>query len=204
MPAQTNREHTLQTNLHEQLEKAVTLNELEQLCKHYLGSEVTTGEKLVFGEGPSHAKVMIIGEAPGAQEARTGQPFIGSAGKLLNKLLSQINLEREQVYISNILKTHPPGNRKPYRSEVKKELPFLLRQIELVQPKLLVLLGATALQALVDPGAKITKLRGSWIEVGKLPVFITYHPAAALRDKAKEAILVQDFATLQERIASRA
>jgi DNA polymerase len=118
--------------------------------------------------------------------------------------LSQIGLEREQIYISNILKTHPPGNRKPYRSEIKKELPFLLRQIELVQPKLLVLLGATALQALVDPGAKITKLRGNWIEVGKLPTFVTYHPAAALRDEAKKAVLAQDFATLQERIASRA
>jgi DNA polymerase len=196
----------LQTNLHEQmeLEKATTLSELKQLCEYYLGPEVIKGEKLVFGEGPPHAKVMIIGEAPGAQEARTGQPFVGSAGKLLNKLLHQINLEREQVYISNILKTHPPGNRKPYRSEVKKELPFLLRQIELVQPKLLVLLGATALQALVNPGAKITKLRGSWIEVERLPTFITYHPAAALRDNTKEEILAQDFATLQGYIASRA
>jgi DNA polymerase len=194
----------LQTNLGEHLEKIATLNELKQLCERYLGTEVTQGEKLVFGEGPLQAEVMVIGEAPGAQEAKTGQPFVGSAGKLLNILLSQIGLEREQIYISNILKTHPPGNRKPYRSEIKKELPFLLRQIELVQPKLLVLLGATALQTLVDPGAKITKLRGNWIEVGKLPAFVTYHPAAALRDEAKKAVLAQDFATLQERIASGA
>jgi DNA polymerase len=196
----------LQTNLHQQMElgKIVTLDELQQLCEHYLNHEVIKGEKIVFGEGPPHARVMIIGEAPGAQEARTGRPFVGSAGKLLNKLLCQIRLEREQVYISNILKTHPPGNRKPYRSEIKRDLPFLLRQIELVQPKLLVLLGATALQALVDPGAKITKLRGNWIEVKELPTFITYHPAAALRDNTKEEILAQDFATLQGYIASRA
>src|SRR5699024_370303 len=132
----------------------------------------------------------------------TGQPFVGNAGKLLNKLLNQIGFEREQIYISNVLKTHPPGNRKPYRSEVRKELPFLHRQIKLVQPKRLVLLGATALQALVSPEAKITQLRGNWIEVEGIPAFITYHPAAALRDRTKETIMAQDFTTLRERIAS--
>lgn len=121
------------------------LHELKQHCELYLGSEVPKGEKLVFGEGPSPAEIMIIGEAPGVQEAETGWPFVGSSGKLLTQLLHQIGLKREHVYISNILKTHPPGNRKPYRSEIKKELPFLLRQIELLQPQLLVLLGATAL-----------------------------------------------------------
>lgn len=192
----------MQTPLDEQLEKVATLNELKQLCEHYLGSEVSKGEKLVFGEGPPQAEVMIIGEAPGVQEAKTGQPFVGNAGKLLNTLLNQIGLEREQIYISNILKTHPPGNRKPYRGEIKKELPFLLRQIELLQPKLLVLLGATALQALHDPKAKITELRGNWIEVKNLPTFVTYHPAAALRDETKKKTLEHDFSKLQERLAS--
>ncbi|QBQ55630.1 uracil-DNA glycosylase [Nitrosococcus wardiae] len=192
----------MQTPLHEQLEKVATLNELKQLCEHYLDSEVTTGEKLVFGEGSLQAEMMIIGEAPGVQEAKTGRPFVGNAGKLLNTLLSQIGLKREQIYISNILKTHPPGNRKPYRSEIKKELPFLLRQIELLQPKLLVLLGATALQTLVNPKAKITELRGNWIEVKNLPTLVTYHPAAALRDETRKTALEHDFSKLQQRLAA--
>lgn len=190
----------MQSHLPEQLEQITTLAELKKLCERCLGSEATPGEKIVFGEGPPQAKVMIIGEAPGAQEARTGRPFVGNAGKLLNKLLTQIGLEREQVYISNILKTHPPGNRKPYRSEIKKELPFLLRQIELLQPKLLLLLGATALQSLLDPKAKITELRGNWIEIKSLPAFVTYHPAAAFRDEAKKTVLEQDFAAFQKHL----
>ncbi|ADJ28783.1 phage SPO1 DNA polymerase-related protein [Nitrosococcus watsonii C-113] len=185
------------------LKKAATLHELAQYCNRYLGPNVVKGEKLVFGEGPSSAKIMIIGEAPGVQEAKTGQPFVGSSGQLLTKLLHQIGLKREQIYISNILKTHPPGNRKPHRSEIKRELPFLLRQIELLQPQLLVLLGATALQALLDPNAKITKLRGQWLEIKNLPTFVTYHPAAALRDETKKAALAQDFASLQGYLESR-
>ncbi|ABA57590.1 Phage SPO1 DNA polymerase-related protein [Nitrosococcus oceani ATCC 19707] len=185
------------------LEKAVTLQELKWHCERSLGPEVPKGEKLVFGEGPSPAEIMIIGEAPGVQEAKTGRPFVGSSGKLLTQLLHQIGLKREHVYISNILKTHPPGNRKPYRSEIKRELPFLLRQIELLQPQLLILLGATALQALLDPKAKITALRGQWVEVKKLPTFVTYHPAAALRDETKKTALEQDFAVLQRHLESR-
>lgn len=188
----------MHARLHEQILGAKTLDELKQLCGDYLNSKIIQGEKLVFGEGPPQAKLMIIGEAPGAQEAKTGQPFVGSAGKLLSKLLNEIGLERQQIYISNILKTHPLGNRKPYRNEIKDELPFLLRQLELVQPKLLVLLGATALQALVNPKAKITQLRGNWIEVKGLPTFVTYHPAAALRNESRKAVLQQDFTMLQK------
>lgn len=192
----------MHAKLREQLLEAKTLSELRQFCERILSPQIIQGEKLVFGEGPPQAEIMIIGEAPGAQEARTGQPFVGSSGKLLNRLLHEVGLEREKVYISNILKTHPPGNRKPHRNEIKNQLPFLLRQIELIQSKLLVLLGATALQALTDPTAKITQLRGSWIEVAGLPAFVTYHPAAALRDEAKKAVLRQDFAALQKRLES--
>jgi uracil-DNA glycosylase len=184
--------------LEAQIQKITTLSTLQQLCECYLSSEISNGEKLVFGEGPSQAEIMLIGEAPGVQEAKTGRPFVGSAGKLLTKLLNEIGLRREQIYIGNVLKTHPPGNRKPYRGEVKKELPFLHRQIELIQPKLLVLLGATALQALTSPKTKLTQLRGSWIEVAGIPALVTYHPAAALRDKTKEAVLRQDFILLRD------
>jgi uracil-DNA glycosylase len=187
--------------LEAQIKSITSLSKLQQLCESCLSSEIRPGEKLVFGEGPPQAEIMIIGEAPGVQEAKTGRPFVGRAGKLLAKLLAEIGLRREQVYIGNVLKTHPPGNRKPHRSEVKRELPFLHRQIELIQPKLLVLLGATALQALTSPEAKLTQLRGSWIEIGGIPSLVTYHPAAALRDKAKEAVLGQDFTALRDYLA---
>lgn len=189
-------------HLSERLLAAKTLDELRQLCERRLSPPVTQGEKLVFGAGAPRADIVIIGEAPGAQEARTGQPFVGSAGKLLNRSLHEIGLEREKIYIGNVLKTRPPGNRKPRRNEIKNELPFLLRQIELIQPDLLVLLGATALQALTGPTAKITQLRGSWIEAAGRPALVTYHPAAALRDEARKAALRQDFAALRKRLES--
>lgn len=189
----------MQSDLSEQLARIANLEELKQLCESYLSPDLAAGERLVFGEGAPQAEVMVIGEAPGVQEAKTGRPFVGNAGRLLTKLLREIGLKREQVYICNILKTHPPGNRKPTRREVEKELPFLRRQIELIRPKLLVLLGATAFQALVDPKGRITQQRGSWVEVEGIPALVSYHPAAALRDEAKIAILQQDFAALQGR-----
>jgi uracil-DNA glycosylase len=192
----------VQSNLGEQLKAITNLEDLKQLCERYLSTDLAPGEQLVFGEGPPQAEVMVIGEAPGFQEAKTGRPFVGNAGRLLNKLLHEIGLRREQVYICNVLKTHPPGNRKPTRREIERELPLLQRQIGLIQPKLLVLLGATALQALIDPKGKITLQRGGWVDVGGIPAFVTYHPAAALHDETKIAILEQDFAALQERLRS--
>lgn len=186
--------------LDEKTQQTNDLDELKKLCSHHLGAEVSGDEKLVFGEGPADAEIMFIGEAPGTQEARAGRPFVGNAGKLLNKLIKDIGLEREQVYIANILKTHPPDNRKPTRSEIKAQLPFLRRQIELIHPKLLVLLGATALQGLVDPKARITQERGNWIEVDGIPALVTFHPAAVFRDESKRAMLEADFKKLQQRL----
>lgn len=188
-------------NLDEQIQQATDLDQLKKLCKDHLESEVAEGEKLVFGEGAADAQVMFIGEAPGAREAKSGRPFVGNAGKLLNQLLKDIGLERDQVYIGNILKTRPPGNRKPTRSEVKQQLPFVKRQIELVQPRLLVLLGATALQGLVDPKARITQERGNWIDIGGIPALVTFHPAAVFRDDKKRGVLEEDFKKLQQRLS---
>lgn len=187
--------------LEEQIQQTSNLDQLKKISKDHLGSEVAEGEKLVFGEGATDAEVMLIGEAPGAKEAKSGRPFVGNAGKLLNQLLKDIGLEREQVYIGNILKTRPPGNRKPTRSEVKQQLPFVKRQIELIRPQLLVLLGATALQGLVDPKAKITQERGSWTEVDGIPALVTFHPAAVFRDDKKRAVLEEDFKKLQQRLS---
>lgn len=189
----------MQSDLPTALQRASDLHQVRQLCERYLSAELTEGEQLVFGEGSSQATLMIIGEAPGVQEAKTGRPFVGRAGRLLEQLLYGIGLKREQVYISNVLKTHPPGNRRPSRTEVERELPFLRRQIELLEPKLLTLLGSTALKALVDPKAKITQLRGRWLEIDGIPTLVTYHPAAALRDDSRRTALEEDFAALGDR-----
>jgi uracil-DNA glycosylase family 4 len=193
----------MQSELQAALREASNLKEVRQLCERSLGAEVAEGEQLVFGEGSHQATLMIIGEAPGVQEAKTGRPFVGQAGRLLEKLLQGIDLKRNEVYISNVLKTHPPNNRRPSRVEVERELPILKRQLELLGPKLLALLGSTALQALVDPKGKITRLRGHWVEVAGIPALVTYHPAAALRDDSRRALLEEDFAALGDRLSTQ-
>lgn len=150
------------------------------------------GEKIVFGEGPEHARFMLIGEAPGEQEAKTGRPFVGNAGRLLDKYLLEAEIDREDAYITNVLKVRPPDNRTPRKSEVKESLPFLLRQIELVQSVVLVCLGSIAVQAIVDPKAKITQIRGIWMEKDGIKIMPTYHPSAVFRDESKKELLKMD------------
>lgn len=149
-------------------------------------------EKLVFGEGPENASLMIIGEAPGEEEAKSGRPFVGNSGRLLNKYLEEAEIARDTVYITNILKTRPPGNRKPKNSEISQALPFLERQIQLVKPKIIVCLGSTAVQAIVDPKAKITELRGTWVERDSFKIMPTFHPSAVFRDEGKRQLLKRD------------
>jgi DNA polymerase len=176
------------------------IDTLRSLCEQRLGGRVAKGEKVVFGEGPADAAVMLIGEAPGAREAKTGRPFVGNAGRLLTGLLEETGLRREDVYIANVLKTHPPGNRTPTRGMMAEQLPFLRRQIQLIAPRLLVLLGATALQGLVDPKARITRLRGTWVTVEGIAAFVTYHPAAVFHDDSRRELLHRDFQALAERL----
>jgi DNA polymerase len=141
-----------------------------------------TRTKFVFGVGDPHATLMLIGEAPGADEDAQGEPFVGRAGQLLNKILEAIKFRREQVYICNILKCRPPENRKPAAEEVEKCLPYLRKQIELVKPKLIVCLGLTAAENLLGTRESLTSLRGKVLYFEKIPVMITYHPAALLRN----------------------
>ena len=149
-------------------------------------------EKLVFGEGPKNASLMMIGEAPGEEEAKSGRPFVGNSGRLLNKYLEEAEIARDKVYITNILKIRPPGNRKPQSSEVRQALPFLERQIQLVKPEIIVCLGSTAVQAIVNPKAKITELRGAWIERDGFKIMPAFHPSAVFRDKEKRQLLKRD------------
>ena len=148
-----------------------------------------TRTQTVFGVGDEHAEWMLIGEAPGAEEDRLGEPFVGQAGKLLDNMLAAIDLKRgENVYIANVLKCRPPGNRNPEPDEVEKCTPFLKTQIALVQPKLIIAMGRFAAQTLLASDATIASLRGRVFRYEGVPLVVTYHPAYLLRnlpDKAK-------------------
>jgi uracil-DNA glycosylase len=143
----------------------------------------------VFGVGDEQADWMLVGEAPGAEEDRLGDPFVGQAGKLLDNMLAAIGLSRaKNVYIANVLKCRPPGNRNPEPEEVAKCSPFLLEQIALVKPKLIVAMGRFAAQTLLATDASIASLRGRVFQYAGVPTIVTYHPAYLLRnlpDKAK-------------------
>ena len=141
-----------------------------------------TRTNLVFGTGDPNADVMVIGEAPGADEDARGEPFIGRAGQLLTKILGAIDLDRDDVYIANIIKSRPPGNRRPEPDEVDACLPYLYKQIELVQPRFILALGLTAAKSLIGAKGPMKDLRGKQHEWHGIPVIITYHPAALLRN----------------------
>jgi DNA polymerase len=148
-----------------------------------------TRTQTVLGVGDENADWMLIGEAPGAEEDRLGEPFVGQAGKLLDNMLAAISLERgENVYIANVLKCRPPGNRNPEPDEVSKCTPFLKQQISLIQPKLIIAMGRFAAQTLLSSDATIASLRGKVYRYEGVPLIVTYHPAYLLRnlpDKAK-------------------
>lgn len=143
-----------------------------------------TATNAVPGEGNPNADFMIVGEAPGATEDETGRPFVGAAGQLLTKIIGAINLTREDVFIANVLKHRPPGNRNPKPDEVAACSPYLLRQIELVQPKVILALGTFAAQTLLETKTAIGKLRGQVHQYHGVPLIVTYHPAALLRNPA--------------------
>jgi DNA polymerase len=143
-----------------------------------------TATNPVPGEGNPDADVMVVGEAPGATEDETGRPFVGAAGQLLTKILEAVNLPRESVYICNVLKHRPPGNRNPAPEEVVACSPYLIRQIELIRPKVILALGTFAAQTLLDTKTPIGKLRGQVHRYQGVPLVVTYHPAALLRNPA--------------------
>ncbi|MEW6353374.1 MAG: uracil-DNA glycosylase [Pseudomonadota bacterium] len=147
-----------------------------------------TRTQTVFGVGDRRAEWMVIGEAPGAEEDRQGEPFVGRAGQLLNAMLKAIGLEREQVYIANILKSRPPNNRDPLPDEVAACEPYLMRQIQLVQPKIILAVGRIAAQNLLKTDTKIGQLRGNrhTYPGTDIPLVVTYHPAYLLRAPAEK------------------
>ena len=162
---------------------------------------------LVFADGTPHAPVMVIGEAPGADEDRIGKPFVGRSGQLLDRMLAAIGLERQRnVYITNILFWRPPGNRKPTDAEIALCLPFVWRHIALGAPKVVVLSGGTATSAILGRAEGITKLRGKWFDLAvpglnsPVPALTTYHPSFLLRTPARKSESWRDFLELQSKL----
>ena len=143
--------------------------------------------KAVFGMGDPHAQWMIIGEAPGEDEDKQGEPFVGQAGQLLNNMLSAIGLKREQIFITNILKCHPPDNRNPRVEEIAQCEGYLKRQIELVSPKVILAVGRVAAHNLLKVDTPLSRLRGKTHHYGQIPVVVTYHPAYLLRSPKEKA-----------------
>ncbi len=155
-------------------------------------------QQVVFGVGNPNSSLILVGEGPGAREDELGEPFVGKAGQLLTKILEAINLEREKVYISNIVKCRPPNNRPPSSQEMEVCMPWLKEEFRLIRPKVLVLLGATAYKGLIDPQGKITRDRGKWIEKKDLLIMPTFHPAALLRDPRKKVSVWEDFQMIEK------
>ena len=148
----------------------------------------------VFGEGNPNAEIFIIGEAPGRDEDMVGRPFVGRSGELLDKIFSACGFNRaEHLYIGNIIKCRPPGNRTPLPVEVSQCLPFLRKQIEWINPAIIVLLGASALASMVDVNLKITRERGKWIRQGGRWIMPVYHPSALLRNPSLKRETWEDF-----------
>ena len=177
------------------MDKQQQLRELEREISDFVIKH--TGKNPVPGEGSASAPILFIGEAAGANEERTGRPFVGRAGKLLTELIERhLHMRREEVYITSVVKWRPPDNRKPLQDEVAACMPFLERQIALIQPKIIVLLGNTALNSVLNNEMTIGAVHGTIIEENGRRYYPTYHPAAGLRAIRWKEALERDFAQL--------
>ncbi|MHA1653616.1 MAG: uracil-DNA glycosylase [Candidatus Thorarchaeota archaeon] len=155
---------------------------------------------VVPGEGSSNAKVMFVGEAPGAEEDKSGRPFVGRSGELLTKMLEEIGLKRESVFITSVLKCRPPRNRTPLVSEIEACIPYLHRQIEAINPRIIVLLGGVAISSVIGPW-KLSDAHGRFYEYDGRTFFMTYHPAAALRFPKIRTVMRSDMQALREELS---
>ena len=176
----------------EELENSIKNCQKCNLCK--------ARQNIVFGVGNKNAKIMFIGEGPGADEDRLGEPFVGRAGKLMNMAFKMVGINRENVYITNIVKCRPPQNRNPKEDEATACLDYLRNQVVLVKPKIIVLLGSVALKNILGKEYGITASRGKWIEKKGITYMPTWHPAALLRDENKKIDFIKDLMLVTERV----
>lgn len=160
----------------------------------------TARTRAVPGEGNPHARLMFIGEGPGRDEDLTGRPFVGRAGQLLDKMIAAIGLSREEVYIANVVKCRPPQNRAPEMDEVAACMPYLRAQVGLIRPQVIVLLGSSALGAILGPEHRITRERGAWLERKGVFFMPTFHPAALLRDESKKRPVWEDLKKVRDKL----
>ena len=174
----------------EELEESIKGCNKCKLCK--------TRQNIVFGIGNKQAKLMFIGEGPGADEDRLGEPFVGRAGKLMNLAFETLGINRQEVYIANVVKCRPPGNRNPEEDEAVACLDYLRNQVILVQPEIIVLLGSVALKNILGKEYGITASRGKWVEKKGIKYMPTWHPAALLRDETKKIDFIKDLQKVVE------
>jgi|TARA_B100000745_G_scaffold161952_1_gene105963 DNA polymerase len=192
------------TNIHLNGTKIEKLNKLKKRIHLIKSCKLKDNAKnLVFGDGNINSKIMIVGEGPGANEDIEGKPFVGRAGKLLDKMLASIKLDRTKVYISNVVNYRPPQNRKPTDDEINKYLPYLKTHIEIINPKILVLLGSTALNSLIGNEIVISKARGKWVqkEIGKTKIWViaSFHPAFLMRQPEQKKLAWIDLKMIREK-----
>jgi uracil-DNA glycosylase len=161
-------------------------------------------KQIVFGVGNPHADLMFVGEGPGADEDEQGEPFVGRAGQLLNNMIAAMGVKREEVYIANVVKCRPPGNRTPEPDECATCSPFLIRQIDAIQPKALVALGAVAARTLTGLNEPMMKMRGKWFDFRGVPLAVTYHPAYLLRDPRQKVEAWKDLQMVMKALGLKA
>ena len=184
--------------------KIEKLNKLKKKIQQIKNCELKKNAKnLVFSDGNINSKIMILGEGPGANEDAEGKPFVGRAGKLLDKMLAAIHLDRKKVYISNVVNYRPPENRKPTEEEITRYLPYLKYHIEIINPKILLLLGSTALNAIIGDETVISKMRGKWIkrEIGNVNPWIiaSFHPAFLMRQPEQKKLAWVDLKMIRDK-----
>ena len=174
---------------------------LEQTCLHCTRCGLCeTRTNVVFGVGRHNADVMFVGEGPGEQEDLQGEPFVGPAGKLLDDMMSIIDLDRTNCYIANIVKCRPPQNRDPLETEQDACIIYLRNQVALIKPKIIVCLGRIAAKRLIDPEYRITRQHGTWVQKGGVWMTAIYHPSALLRDVSKRPETFDDLLSLRDKI----
>jgi len=184
-------------------DKLARWNRLRETCLHCSACQLADRRtNVVFGEGVLESTVMFVGEGPGEQEDLQGRPFVGPAGQLLDRMMAAIGLSREDnAMICNIVKCRPPGNRTPSPEEGDKCLPFLRAQVDIVRPRIIVCLGATAVRHIFSPAARITRVRGQWLDRKGFWITATYHPAALLRDPSRKAEAWADMKAIKSKLA---
>ena len=189
----------------EQLDKSVLLKKLEKEINEIKECELKkNSNNLVFSDGDFNSPVMIVGEGPGQREDELGKPFVGEAGLLLNKMLNAINIDRNKIYITNVVNFRPPNNRKPEKSEINRYSYYLRKHISIINPKILILLGSTAMESLLGSNVKISKIRGTWKEIiindKVYNSIVTFHPAYLLRQPDQKKYSWLDLKEIKKKI----